>query len=304
MIESPMDVLQQFPVRKTGKQKQAFRDAVQSYARTLGYQTDVEKRNIIIGDPETAGYLITAHYDTPAGWWVPSLLVPFSLPLSILSQILVAAALFLPAVLVTAVTAYLVPDRAVWYPVLLAMLALTLVLMAAGPASRRSANGSTSGVVTLLETAASMPKNLRGRVCFVLFDGNEPAMTGACFHRRAHRCATDMQTVLNLDCVGEGNTIVFIPDKRVKADDDILDRLIDLERVCGDKQVLVRDRGFAFLPSGHTVFPRGIGICALGGKKDRVIGKVHTFRDVCLDHTNVNILRACLISFIGSARDD
>ena len=71
MIENPMDVLKQFPVRKNKKQKQSFRDSVQSYAENLGYAVTVEKgsmgaHNVVIGNPETAKYLVTAHYDTPA----------------------------------------------------------------------------------------------------------------------------------------------------------------------------------------------------------------------------------------------
>ena len=59
MLATPMDVLTQFPVRKTKLQKQAFRDAVQSYAQTLGYPVTVEKgafgaNNVILGDPEKA----------------------------------------------------------------------------------------------------------------------------------------------------------------------------------------------------------------------------------------------------------
>ena len=57
MIVNPMDVLKQFPIRKNKKQKQAFRDAVQSYAQSLGYNVTVEKgsagaQNVIIGSPE------------------------------------------------------------------------------------------------------------------------------------------------------------------------------------------------------------------------------------------------------------
>ena len=78
MIEKPMDVLSMFPVRKTKKQKQAFRDAVQSYATTLGYDLTVEKgsgaHNIVIGDSTNAKYLVTAHYDTPAAMPFPILL--------------------------------------------------------------------------------------------------------------------------------------------------------------------------------------------------------------------------------------
>ena len=43
MIDQPIDVLKAFPIRKSKKQKQAFRDAVQSYLNTIGYGSTIEK---------------------------------------------------------------------------------------------------------------------------------------------------------------------------------------------------------------------------------------------------------------------
>ena len=68
MIQFPLDIQKDFPVRKTRQQKQCFRDEVVRYAESLGYAVTVEdgafgSRNVVIGDPEKAGYLITAHYD-------------------------------------------------------------------------------------------------------------------------------------------------------------------------------------------------------------------------------------------------
>ena len=81
MLTRPMDVLTAFPVRKSKQQKQEFRDAVQSYLAQFGYSASVEKgslgcRNMVIGDPETAQYLITAHYDTCARLPIPNLITP------------------------------------------------------------------------------------------------------------------------------------------------------------------------------------------------------------------------------------
>lgn len=307
MIATPMDVLRVFPVRKTKKQKQAFRDAVQSYARNLGYQTAIEQgkwgcRNIILGDPETAAYLVTAHYDTPASPRVPNVMVPCNPVLFILSQLLIAFGVFLPAIVVTVLAAYLTGDPAVWYPVMIVVTVLSLALMVAGPANRHNANDNTSGVVTLLETAASMPENLRDRVCFVLFDLEELGMVGSSLHRKKHKFASDRQTVLNLDCVGDGDTIMFLPGKAVKKDEGSIRRLIDLERRCGEKRVVVRDKGFSVFLSDQFVFPRGVGICAL--RKNMLCyyaGRIHTFRGTLLEYTNVNILRACLITYISGA---
>ena len=70
MIEKPMDVLRVFTIRRKKQQKLAFADAGLDYARNRGYCARVEEekrgvRNIVIGEPDSAKYLITAHYDTP-----------------------------------------------------------------------------------------------------------------------------------------------------------------------------------------------------------------------------------------------
>ena len=210
MIETPMDVLREFPIRKSGKQKQAFRDAVGSYARNLGYKVSIEKGNVVIGDPETAAYLIT------------------------------------------------------------------------------SVCGSDSGVVTLLETLASMPANLRDRVCHVVFDGSR----GSVSHREKHRCASDLQTVLHLRRTANGDTITITPSKALKSDEMKLNRLIDLERRCGPKRVRVRDRAKRCL----SRFPVAVIVSARKGRFPNL-------RDSVADYTNVNILRACLISYIGGASE-
>ena len=42
MITHPMDILKQYPIRKTKKQKQPFREDVKTYAESLGYQVTLE----------------------------------------------------------------------------------------------------------------------------------------------------------------------------------------------------------------------------------------------------------------------
>ena len=80
MLKEPMEILGLFPVRKTKQQKQAFRDAVQTYAKTIGYEYREEPgpfgcRNLVIGDPENAKYLVTITIPVPE-WWCLILLHP------------------------------------------------------------------------------------------------------------------------------------------------------------------------------------------------------------------------------------
>ena len=207
MTDHPMDILSRFPVRRWKNQKQAFLAAVQSYADSFDYRTKAEHghcgcENLVIGDPETALYLITADYHR---------------------------------------------------------------------------NCSTA---VLLETVASMPVNLRKRVCFVLFDGK----AGVTMYRKKHRLALELQMVLFVGWAGKGDTIIFRPDKAVCADADRLDRLIDLERRCGTRRIQILDKKTCRLP-----FPAGV----------HVYTKASGLFDSAPDHTNVNILRACLITFIS-----
>ena len=305
MIQTPLDVLGEFPVRKTRKQKQAFRAAVQSYAEGVGYSVAVESgrwgsRNLVIGNPETAHYLITAHYDTPAGMWVPNVMIPCHLLWFLLSQILLTLGLLLPAIGAAVAVACWMPGTGYWYPVFVGMGWLLVILLMVGVANRKNANDNTSGVVTVLETAASMPENLRDRVCFVLFDLEELGLIGSAAYRKAHPQSRH-QIVLNLDCVGNGDTLMLFPTKALGKDPQEMAWLSMVERPCGQKIIRIRKKGFALYPSDQLRFPKGVGICAL--RKNRLyyyINSIHTFRDTILDYTNVNILRACLISYIGS----
>lgn len=72
MLARPMEILTQFPDRKSKEQKQAFRDAVQDYLERIDYPVQAEAGilgswNLVIGDPERAKYLVTAQYHTGSG---------------------------------------------------------------------------------------------------------------------------------------------------------------------------------------------------------------------------------------------
>ena len=55
------NVLYQFPVRKTGKQKAAFRVALQSYAQRMGYSYREEKNNPFFEKIQTVSTLNNYH---------------------------------------------------------------------------------------------------------------------------------------------------------------------------------------------------------------------------------------------------
>ena len=304
MIETPMDVFRDFPVRKTKKQKQAFREAVQSYAEQLGYPCTVESgslgsRNLVIGNPEQADYLVTAHYDTCARLPIPNFLTPCNFWLFLLWQVVLVLLILGVCILMGLGVGFLTGSGAIgsWCGYL--MIWVILALMLIGPANPSNANDNTSGVVTLLEIAKSMPGNQRKKVCFVLFDLEEAGLIGSASYRKAHKSQTDRQMVLNLDCVGDGDYLTLFPTKRLKKDRK---RLKSLYKACGyfgKKSILVHEQGFSFYPSDQANFPWGVGIGALNKRgKTLYLSRIHTKKDTILERTNVNLLRAALITYI------
>lgn len=305
MLKNPMDVLTVFPVRKSKLQKQAFRDSVQAYVRELGYDCTIENgsfgsRNIVIGDPEKAKYLVTAHYDTPARMLVPNLITPCN-PLTFIAyQFAVVLMMLLPAVAFGILAGVLTRSPNLGQMAYTLFLLADMYLMMLGPANPTNANDNTSGVVTVLEIARSLPELHRDKVCFVLFDLEEAGLIGSASYRKAHKNATNGQIVLNLDCVGDGDQIIFFPGKKLKKNTSAINALKHLGGWFGDKHISVRDKGFSVYPSDQKNFPMGVGIAAFHKSKfaGPYCSRIHTKNDTILDETNVNILRAALSTLI------
>ena len=305
MISTPMDVLREFPVRKSKAQKAAFRDAVSAYAQAQGYSVSVETgsfgvRNVVIGDAEKADTLITAHYDTCARLPFPNFITPCSFFWFVGFQPLLTLGFAVIFLAVTNGAILLLEDHRLSALLGILCLEAVLLLMLFGPANPSNANDNTSGVVTVLEILRTLDPALKDKVCFVLFDLEEAGLLGSAAYRNAHKAATNRQTVLNLDCVGEGDELLFFPTRALLKNKK---RLAPLYGVCGywgAKSLLVRDKGFSVYPSDQMSFPYGVGIAALKRKKKLLyLDRIHTVKDTCLDQTNVNILRSALTTLIS-----
>lgn len=305
-MEKPMDILKEFPVRKSKAQKQAFRDAVERYAQGLGYETNVEKgslgaRNLVIGNPEKASYLITAHYDTCARMPVPNLITPCNFWSFMGYQLVIAILLLIPVGLVSGIVGYFTKSPEAGALVADAVLLLLLWLMMAGPANKSNVNDNSSGVITVLEIAKTLQEKEREKVCFVLFDLEELGLIGSASYRSAHKKQTNEQIVLNLDCVSDGDHLMMFPTGKLKKNKE---KLSSLYRACGyfgKKSLVVREKGFRVYPSDQVNFPYAVGICALRPSKFGLyLSRIHTPKDTVMDETNINILRAALISYVCS----
>ena len=261
-------------VRRTKRQKTAFLSWVSAYARSLGVSVAVEEsgkairsRNVVFGDVDKARTIITAHYDTCA--WMPlgAGITPGCWPILLLIE-LVQLVFLLPL----------------------------LVLMFFGVSNPHTANDNTSGVLLVLLMMAQLRD--RPDVAFVLFDNEETGLWGSQAFIRAHPQAA-RRFLLNLDCVGDGDTLLFtgVPSGLRMPQAVRLQKAIEMIA----PRYGMSTAGGAFprwlYPSDQMLFPRGTAFAALKGKRLLYLDRIHTARDTVLEERNL----LCLAEIIGQA---
>ena len=154
-----------------------------------------------------------------------------------------------------------------------------------------TADNDDSAIMTFLEILRSLPENRRSRVCFVLLGG-----TPFCLRRyyRAHPESLE-RFALHLGNVGHGDKLRFFPTKQLKEDKR---KLTSLYKACGyfgKKNLLVQES--SCLPWYYPA-PCAVSICSLGKGKKETYANRCTEKTNIWEETNINLLRAGLVSFI------
>lgn len=305
-------LLDRFGVRKTDAQKRAFIAWALDYAQGLGVKASVEEsgkyirsRNIVLGDADKARTIITAHYDTCARLPVANFATPGNLPVMILSEAALFAAVgaigwlcweMAERVLLLAA----LPGAAVQVLSIAAGILISFVLVAmmlVGPANRHNANDNTSGVLLLLLLMESLAE--RPDVAFVLFDNEEKGVLGAKAFIKAHPQAA-RRYLLNLDCVGDGNSLLFTGTKigmRMPQAKRLLTALEEIARRRGMRMVTGEFPRWIY-PSDQMLFPRGTALAALKGKRLLYLDRIHTHRDTVLDAAPVMCFHDAVVKSI------
>lgn len=300
-------LLTRYGVRKTRRQKAAFADWAMACAAAMGLQARAEEsgrlvstRNIVFGDVDRAATLITAHYDTCARLLLPNVATPCSWIVFLLTQALLLAMI----VLCGAVCGMLASPLPGPLPVLIgfAASAAVLALMLVGPANPHNANDNSSGVLLLL----MLLRALGGRpdVAFVLFDNEEKGLLGsAAFMGRHPRAAR--RFLLNLDCVGDGRTLLYTGSPAGLRCPQAKRLLAALEQLSAERGRQTASGAFpqVIYPSDQMLFARGTALAALKGRRLLYLDRIHTARDVVLDMDNLELLREAIVQGLGASRD-
>lgn len=296
MTPQSQKILDGFQVRKSRKQKESFRNWLCEELKSAGYAPELEKdfaaKNVVVGDPDTASVIFSAHYDTCAVLPIPNFITPRNLFFYICYQLLFLL-IFLVVVFVFDLAFFFLTDAPAEVGIGLSYILCIFMVwwIIDGKANKHTANDNTSGVITLLETALAMPPEDREKVCFVFFDNEEKGMFGSAAFTKKHRKAKKEVLNINFDCVSDGDYLQFFPGKRLKKDEAALEQIERAFEGRGEKQTEVV-RGFGFYPSDNASFRRGVGVCAL--KHKRFLGyymnRIHTGRDTVFEEENIELL--------------
>lgn len=307
MTQTDEKVLSEYQVRKTKKQRGAFIDYVSRYADSLGYKIGTEKgsfgaNNIIVGDPETAKVVYTAHYDTCARLPFPNFITPKNIGIYLLYQLAITVVfMFLPMFIIGFVCGYTFDDieLGAMVTVLLsyAWLIAFMYILIAGPANKNTANDNTSGVAVLLNIMAQVKNEDREKVAFIFFDLEEAGLLGSSAFAKKHKAAMKNKLLINFDCVSDGDNILFVLKKGAKEYEELLKNAYPCE---DGFNVEVLSKG-VFYPSDQAQFPCGVGVAALKKSKKRNIlymDKIHTKNDVVFDEKNIEYLTAKSVGLV------
>ena len=289
-------IMDEFQIRKSKKQKAAFRAWLRETLEKEGYTVTEEtgnfSTNVIAGDAEKAKVIFTAHYDTCAVLPIPNFITPRNFPLYLLYQIAFSAVIF--AIVFGSEIALI----RLWDGCPLGVaLGLVYALMIFfcwwiidGPANKHTANDNTSGTLTLLEIALALPAEQREHAAFIFFDNEEKGLFGSSAFAGKHKTIKKNSLLLNFDCVSDGDFLHLFPTKKVLKDEKTMALLRDSFLPGGEKTVTVMK---GFYPSDQKAFAKGVGICALKHNKfcGYYMDRIHTSKDTVLDERNIALLR-------------
>ena len=305
-------LMPEFEVRKKRAQKTAF---IGMLAERFGDRMRVEtcgslvkSRNIVIGDPETAKIIYTAHYDTCARLPVPNFITPRNIPVFLLYQVVISLLFAVPLFVLTFLAAWLgrgLPDLAglfVTEGVLILGFAGILWLFFGGVPNPHTANDNTSGVVTVLTLADRLEGS--SDAAFILFDNEEIGLLGSTGYAAAHKAIRDGTLLVNFDCVSDGPHFLILFSKdalKLPYCENLRNRAASLfgnadgKREDGDparRVCEIRPKKGSVYPSDQAAFRVSAAVCALNESKTvgLYMDKIHTPKDTVFNADNIAAL--------------
>ena len=290
-----------FPVRRSAVEKKRFIEYVSAEIGTerVCVETTDKNNNVIIGDISAAKVIFTAHYDTPAASPIPNLMIPANKLISTFVHLLFPLALALISLLIAFGAGTLFSlDESATIVIYLALYFASFFGFTRLIPNKHNKNDNTSGVAAVMSLATDYHGE---KAAFILFDNEEKGLLGSKAFNKKHKDMMKDKLVINLDCVGNGDNIIFtVKDTAEKLKEYSLLRCAFEENSA--------DFGICFIPfkkssgnSDHKSFPASIGVMAAKrGKLVRFItGRIHTTRDTVASTENISFLTNRFNAFLS-----
>lgn len=293
-------ILDNYQIRRTKKQKTAFIEMLREHYPQLTIQEGrlIKCRNIVIGDPEKADVILTAHYDTCSAMPLPNFITPKKPLLTILYSLILVLPLFAIMLLVNRLLNQWSSIFWLNYALSIGVYFGLLAMFVLGPANKHTANDNTSGVITLCELMDRLPDELRNKAAFVFFDHEETGLIGSyVFHKRYNDIMKE-KLLINFDCVSDGDHLLLAASKAANKTygEKFAEAFVGNET----KSVMIDRLEKVYYPSDHSGFPMALAVAAL--KKNKVIGyymdRIHTSRDTVFDEANIDLLCSNVQKFL------
>ncbi len=307
-------LVEQFPIRKTKQQKAAFRAWFMDWAKAQGYAVQEESAkglfrstNVIIGDPESAQVVFTAHYDTPPVMFMPNFITPCNVLTYLLYQFLMVPFLLLPGISLGEFVGHalrILTDNGelssrISGVVILIGVYTTLGIMMFGPANKNNVNDNTSGVAAVMELMKRIAPENRGKTAFILFDNEEKGLKGSGAYAKNHKNVKENGLIINMDCVGDGENILFFANRRTR-ELPVFPLLEEAMQGAEGRNYVMNRLEKCVYPSDQKNFKHGIAVSAC--KKMPVAGyycdKIHTAKDTVCEQVNLDFIAEGLCDFV------
>lgn len=300
MHELSHKILESYQVRKTKKQKTEFIELLKRELPEADLKIEqggfCRSRNIVIGDVESAEYILGAHYDTQPVLPFPNFLTPKNMLIYLLYMMLLVLIISIPTGIAGGIVGYLTKDGFWGAVVSYIVLLIFLGMMLFGPANKHTANDNTSGVITLIE--AYYIEEIRQKAAFVFFDHEETGLFGSMYFAKKHKKTMRNKLLINFDCVSDGDTIMLIQNKSAKKQYE--DRLKAAFLSNEEKTALITNASNTLYPSDQANFKCSIGVAAF--KKNKLFGyyldRIHTPKDTIFDEKNIAFIIEAVCRFL------
>ena len=297
------------PIRNDKKEKEAFRNYVSEEASKLGLLSKLEKtknnknENVIIGDIEKAEIIFTAHFDTPFKALFPNLMLPRNRILFYLYQFLPVSLIlicsYIPANIIA--NKHFSGDYNILaFEIIFFLLYFSLFyLLYFSFKNKKNFNDNTSGCAVLLSIMEKLSPENKEKAAFIFFDNEEKGKLGSKAYYKDHKDFMENKLLINFDCVGNGENILFIESEKAK-ESPLYKKIKENVKENENYSLSFFDAKSSECNSDHKNFPCSVAVVACKKTKNGILytPNIHTEKDVEVKEENIQFISDNIVNFL------